>query len=202
MGAGFAAKAAEKAVEGIGAKAAAAANNLQGRQGFEALLQATPQMPTASGLINASKVCESGCLLPTVTASERALVESIVATGDRTGLKTEQLIEAIAKREGLTSYSAKYGSNNGFDHVLVAPDGTVTIIVDSKQMRNGTFRLSNGAEGHQQLSAAWINSVTNRLPLYSPAREKIRSALAGGSLRTAVAGVNKETGSIVIVPIR
>lgn len=159
-------------------------------------------MPTASGLINASKVCESGCLLPTVTASERALVESIVATGDRTGLKTEQLIEAIAKREGLTSYSAKYGSNNGFDHVLVAPDGTVTIIVDSKQMRNGTFRLSNGAEGHQQLSAAWINSITNRLPLYSPAREKIRSALAGGSLRTAVAGVNKETGSIVIVPIR
>jgi len=158
-------------------------------------------MPTASGLINASKVCESGCLLPTVTASERALVESIVATGDRTGLKTEQLIEAIAKREGLTSYSAKYGSNNGFDHVLVAPDGTVTIIVDSKQMRNGTFRLSNGAGGQRQLSRAWLDAVIERLPAESPGRVQVESALTSGSVRAAVAGVDRRTGEVVILPV-
>src|SRR5690606_8968473 len=139
--AGTAAKVAGAIVERIDGRAANLAGGATGRTSFDALLEATPQMPTASGFINASKVCESGCLLPTVTEAEKKLVESIVKSGDRTGRKTEELIEAIAVREGMTSYSGKYGANKGFDHVLVGKNDEVTIIVDSKQMNNGAFKL-------------------------------------------------------------
>lgn len=67
---------------------------------------------------------------------------------------TEQLFNSLAKQNGFTVIKGgKYGSNNGFDHVWVAKDGSVTILSDSKQITNGTVKLSsNAAGGNTQLS--------------------------------------------------
>ena len=62
---------------------------------------------------------------------------------------TEQLFDSLAKQNGFKVLSGgKYGGNNGFDHVWQAADGSVVLIVESKQIRNGTVQLNpNGAGG-------------------------------------------------------
>ncbi len=96
----------------------------------------------------------------------------------------------------------KYGSNNGFDHVWVAKDGSVTILSDSKQITNGTVKLSsNAAGGNTQLSDAWINKVLDNLPLNDPAGIAIQKAKDSGKLKTAVTGIDRSTGKAVIIPV-
>lgn len=68
--------------------------------------------------------------------------------GDLTGQLTERLVDSVAVDQGLTVLNGgKYGSNNGFDHVLQATDESVIIVVDAKQMNSGSFSLSSNSTG-------------------------------------------------------
>jgi filamentous hemagglutinin len=169
-----------------------------------ALTDAPAATPTASGFLNASKVCGSGCVLTAATPQQQALVQTILTNGDPTGSLTESLIDSIGQSEGYTILSGgKYGANNGFDHIFVSPSGGVTLLIDSKQVTNGTFTLSpDAAGGNMQLSNGWISSVLNNLDPSSPAYKAITQAQASGKLTTAVAGVNKATGQVIAVPVK
>lgn len=57
------------------------------------------------------------------------------------------------------------------------------------------------SNGGVQLSNAWISDVTGRLPP-GPARSAVTNALADGTLKIAVAGVNKQTGELVMVNVQ
>ena len=94
------------------------------------------------------------------------------------------------------------GADNGFDLVLQNAAGEVTIIVDAKQLSSGAFSLSSQAAGSTtQLSKAWVEEVLARLPEGSPAKTEIVKALDNGTLLTAIGGVNKATGAVVVVPV-
>lgn len=97
----------------------------------------------------------------------------------------------------------KYGSNNGFDLVLRGKDGTVTVVMDGKQMAStGSFSLStDGAGGNTQLSAGWTNAVLRRLDQSSDAYKAVDAAAKNNTLVTAVGGVNKTTGELVVLPV-
>lgn len=98
---------------------------------------------------------------------------------------------------------ASTARTNGFDHVLEDASGNVTLLIDSKQITNGSFSLSaSGAGGNMQLSNGWIDSVLSRLDSTSPAYQAIEQARATGKLITAVAGVDKSTGQVVAVPVK
>nr|WP_235513426.1 hemagglutinin repeat-containing protein [Burkholderia pseudomallei] len=200
MGGGLA-TGAVKAIVGrvIGAIADVAAS-----KSLSALEGATPAVPTASGFVNATKVCESGCVLNASTPEQQTLVQTIMQKGDPSGQLTEDLINSISKSEGYSSLAGgKYGANNGFDHVLEDASGNVTLLIDSKQITNGSFSLSaNGAGGNMQLSNGWIDSVLNRLDSTSPAYQAIEQARATGKLITAVAGVDRSTGQVIAVPVK
>ena len=77
------------------------------------------------------------------------------------------------------------------------------MVIDSKQINNGTFKLSpDGAGGNMQLSKEWIDAVLNKLDPMSPAYQAIERAQATGTLTTAIAGVDKTTGQIIAVPVK
>jgi filamentous hemagglutinin len=56
-----------------------------------------------------------------------------------------------------------------------------------------------------QLSSGWINSVLNNIAnaggTDSPAYQAVQSAFNNGTLKTVVAGLNKGTGQLVVVPV-
>ena len=158
---------------------------------------------TAGGHLCASKICESGVRMEPVTPIEKALADQIRAGNDQGGHLTEQLLGMIAERQGYTVLSGtKYGSNNGFDLVLQAADGSVTIVMDGKQMTNGTIQLSRGAGDNIQLTDKWVATVLDRLPINSPARLAIEKARRAQSLITAVGGVDRATGQVVITRVQ
>jgi filamentous hemagglutinin len=112
-------------------------------------------------------------------------------------------VESVAQRQGLSSLSGgKYGSNNGFDHVFQNADRTVTILMDSKQISNGTISLSNGAGGAQQLSDVWIDNVLGNLDPSSPAAKAIKLAQDNGTLIKGVAGIDRNTGALTLVRVK
>lgn len=143
-------------------------------------------------------------------------MSKIAAGADKGGALTEQLAENIAKRSGYESLAAKYGSNNGFDHVLIKTmdDGSV-MILDSKQMDNFTTKLSKGADGMVQLSDDWINAVVGNLEK-SAARtadaatkadllrtaQTVKTARKNETITTAVIAVDKKTQKIIAVPVK
>ncbi len=164
-------------------------------------LNAPAQTVTAGGFLNKQKVCDGGCALDVMTDAEQKLLQKIRDHGDLSGVLTEELVEMIAKREGLISLGGtKYGSNNGFDHVLQSADGSVTLILDSKQIYNGSIQLGSTSAGTVQLSDDWISFVLNKVGP-TPAEAAVRAAIKDGSLKIAVAGVNKDTGELVMVNI-
>ncbi len=164
-------------------------------------LNAPAQTVTAGGFLNKQKLCDGGCALDVTTSAEQKLLQQIRDHGDQSGVLTEQLVEMIAKREGLISLGGtKYGSNNGFDHVLQSADGSVTLILDSKQIYNGSIQLGSTSAGVVQLSDDWISFVLNKVGP-TPAEAAVRAAIKNGSLKIAVAGVNKDTGELVMVNI-
>lgn len=56
-------------------------------------------------------------------------------------------------------------------------DGSVTILLEAKQMTNGAIKLDpNAAGGYVQMSEAWIGEVLRRLPNDSPAKIAITGA--------------------------
>ncbi|TCK01874.1 hypothetical protein EV694_0508 [Volucribacter psittacicida] len=159
---------------------------------------------TDKGYVNPSKVCQSACELKPTSNQERDLIESIVKNGDRTGVKTEQLITSLAERSGFEVISdGKYRGNNGFDHVLVGKDGSI-VIIDSKQLRNGAIQVSNNAAGNSnQLSPEWISVVAGKLAKQDNEMSKqIQQSLKANKVKTIVAGVDKRDGTIKLIPVK
>ncbi|MDU6150002.1 MAG: hypothetical protein E6648_05590, partial [Haemophilus parainfluenzae] len=160
---------------------------------------------TDKGFINATKVCGASCEIKATSKAEQALINDIVKNGDIKGGKTESLIHDLAKRSGYEPLQGgKYGSNNGFDHVLVGKDGSV-VIIDSKQIKtNGAIQVSSkGAGNTNQLSEKWIKEVVYKLPENDPARTAIIKAIDNGkSIKTIIAGVDKSNSKVVLLPVR
>jgi hypothetical protein len=172
--------------------------------GIGGLADMTAVSPSASGYINSSKLNGSGYFLTDLTQQEQSLVQQVAAGGDKYGSITEQLVDSVADRQGWNVLSGgSYGSGNGFDHVLQNADGTTTIIVDSKQISNGTVKLaSNGAGGAVQLSDSWVENVMKNLDVGSPAYQAVDKAISNGTLVRAVAGVDRSTGKLVVVRVK
>ena len=171
---------------------------------IDAVGKDVPAISTVKGFLNATKGCTSGCTLSGLTKAEQDIAYEIAIVGDSTGRLTENLFTQIAQRTGTTVLAGgKYGSNNGFDLVLQGANGEVTIILDAKQMTNGAFSLSSQAAGNStQLSEAWVKNVLARLPDGSPAKDAVSRALQSNTLQTAVGGINKATGAVVVVPVK
>ena len=160
---------------------------------------------TDKGFINGTKVCGASCEIKATSKAEQALIDDIVKNGDIKGGKTESLIHGLAKRSGYEPLQGgKYGSNNGFDHVLVGKDGSV-VIIDSKQIKaNGAIQVSSkGAKGTNQLSDDWVNAVSGILPKNDPVRIAIENAeLQKKPIKTIIAGVDKSNGKVVLLPVK
>ncbi|TCP10714.1 hypothetical protein EV697_1171, partial [Bisgaardia hudsonensis] len=165
-----------------------------------------------SGYINAQKVCKSGCELKPTSTIERDLIADIVKNGDKTGEKTEKLVNSLAKRSGYKVLKGgKYGGNSGFDHVLQAKDGSI-VIIDSKQITNGATKVSNkGAKLDNkvtnQLSQDWIEAVATEkfdLDKTDPAILAVRKALKNKQnqpIKTLIIGVDKVDEKIKLIPV-
>jgi len=171
---------------------------------IDAAVSGSAAKATAGGYVNAAKVCESGCAVTGLTAVEQGLVTQIQAGKDSAGTLTEQLLTSVATRTGSTVLSGgKYNGNNGFDLVLKNADGTVTVVMDGKQMtQSGAFALSsNGAGGNTQNSVAWVEAVRRNLDEQSAAYRAVTEAIRTNTLVTAVGGVNRTTGQLVVLPV-
>jgi hypothetical protein len=173
----------------------------------DALSLGVAQATTQSAFVNARKVCEYACAIGGLNSAELTLAGKIAAGLDGSGAMTEQLITSVAQRTGMTVLAGgKYGSNNGFDLVLKSPNGAVTIIMDGKHFTpSGAVQMStNGAGGTNQLSSEWVDAVIRNIKntnLNSPAVAAIEAAQKNGTLRTAVAAVNKDTKQLLVVPV-
>ncbi|HFC6750407.1 TPA: DUF637 domain-containing protein, partial [Neisseria meningitidis] len=136
-------------------KVAKAAKNLQG---MKKALDKAVTVATAQGYVSKTKIKVGQTELRVTAATDKQLLKAIGEGRDTTGKMTEQLFDSLAKQNGFRVLSGgKYGGNNGFDHVWQAADGSVVLIVESKQIRNGTVQLNpNGAGGYTQMSEDWI----------------------------------------------
>lgn len=95
-------------------------------------------------------------------------------------------------------------SDNGFDHVYEAVDEngeTFLMVVDSKQLKNGSHKLGVTETKGMQLSKEWIEKTALQLPESSLARAKILAALDEGKVRTAVSGLDKSSGVFKVVSV-
>ena len=182
-------------------KVAKAAKNLQG---MKKALDKAATVATAQGYVSKTKIKVGQTELRVTAATDKQLLKTISEGRDTTGKMTEQLFDSLAKQNGFKVLSGgKYGANNGFDHVWQAADGSVVLIVESKQIRNGTVQLNpNGAGGYTQMSREWIKQVLDQLPDGSPAKAAIFKANKNGTLKTAIAGVDRQTGKAVILPVK
>ncbi|HGT4318570.1 TPA: DUF637 domain-containing protein, partial [Neisseria meningitidis] len=179
-------------------KVAKAAKNLQG---MKKALDKAATVATAQGYVSKTKIKIGQTELRVTAATDKQLLKAIGEGRDTTGKMTEQLFDSLAKQNGFRVLSGgKYGGNNGFDHVWQAADGSVVLIVESKQIRNGTVQLNpNGAGGYTQMSREWIKQVVKSLPDGSPAKAVVLKANQNGKLKTAIAGVDRQTGKAVIL---
>jgi len=165
----------------------------------------TAVSPTTSGRISATKFEANGYTVANLETAQQMAAADIAQLGDKLGTATEDLVNSVAKSENLKILDGgKYGSNNGFDHVFQNPDGTVTILLDSKPINaSGATRLDPAAAGNQmQLSNAWVESVLSNLDKSSDAYLAVKTAYDNGTLIKGVVGVSKSTRDLVIVRIK
>lgn len=181
-------------------KVAEAAKDLTGMKNA---LNKAAVIGTEKGYISKTKIQIGKTDIPVTTQADKHLLDSIAKGSDKTGKATEQLFDSLAKQNGFkVIQGGKYGGNKGFDHVWVARDGSVVVIVESKQIKNGTVQLnSKGTGGFTQMSEPWIVQVLNSLPNNDPAKKIILEAYNSQKLKTAVAGVDRQTGKAVILPV-
>lgn len=171
-------------------------------RGMKKALDNAATIATERGYVNKTKIKVGQTELRVTLATDKQPLKTISAGKDATGKATEQLFDSLAKQNGFKVLSGgKYGSNNGFDHVWQAADGSVVVVVESKQISNGTVQLNpNGAGGYTQMSREWIEQVIARLPNGST-KTAIQEAERTGKLKTAVTGVDRQTGKAVILPV-
>lgn len=147
-------------------------------------------------------MCGSQCVFNLTDPADQALAAQIAQGSDLTGELTESLLNSVATKQGMMVLDGgKYSGNKGFDAVLQSADGSVTILIDAKQMTRGTFSLGKTADDSLQLSGKWIDQVMDNIDSSSPAYKAIKQARLNGELNTAVIGVNKQTGQLIGVPV-
>lgn len=186
---------------------AGAAEKLKEASAIEVISSVGTVSPTIKGFINSSKLSEAA-VIPTDTFTQRLIISDIVANLDKSGVKTESLMDFVLKADPNIKVleGAKYHGNNGFDHVIqfVDPnDGvTKTMIIESKQLaKNGSSSLNpKSAGGVLQLSDESINVVLRNLD-GSPAGLAIQSAMNNGTLLKALSYVDKATNELKIVQL-
>ena len=143
----------------------------------------------------------------TTFARKRGQVKQIAKNGDPLGVKTEALFENVVKEQGGKVLSGgKYGSNNGYDHVIIFKDAqgntNLTMIVDSKQLGPKGVKLDpNAAGGKMQMSGEWDDVVLNRLDKNGEAYKAVVAAQKNGSLVKGAAYVDKNAEKLMLVRI-
>ncbi len=179
------------------------------RSGIGAVRELTAAAVSPAGNLSAGSINRAGYSLTDLAPAERNLALDIMVNGHNVvgsaGSKTEQLTSMIAQRQGWNELSGgKYGggSGHGFDLVLQAPDGTVTIVLDSKPINNGSARLGTTDSGQVvQLSDDWIRSVLNELDKTSDAYRAVKAGLDNDTLVKGVIGVDKATGQVTLIRV-
>ncbi|WP_405346547.1 hemagglutinin repeat-containing protein [Fusobacterium animalis] len=137
-----------------------------------------------------------------------------IKLGDPNGNKTEALVNDILdeftkKNPDFEIIDAKYGSDNGIDHMLKNKKTGELWILDSKQMseksityEGGAIKLSkDGAGGNIQLSSEWINSVAGKKTLNETAKKELKKAIKTQNYKTGIVALDKKTGELIITPI-
>ena len=135
-------------------------------------------------------------------------INDIIKNGDATGAKTEKIVDGILRdNPNLEVYNAKYGGNKGIDHLVYNKKTGEYWVIDSKQIAKtktlesgGIKLLENGAKNERQLSKKWIEAGADKLPKNEG--EHLKQITKNGNYRTAVIGVNKNTGEIILVPLK
>jgi len=170
--------------------------------GLSAVADLNGVSSTLSGNLSKAKLQSNSFSITDLSATEQRWTQEVLANGDPAGKITEELVNSVAERQGLTVLTGgKYGSNNGFDHVLQSADGTVTILLDSKQMAKGAAKVSTGAGKEMQLTDAWVKNVMTKLDQTSPAYLAIEAARNNGTLVKGVAGVDRTTGALTVLKV-
>ncbi|WP_241498666.1 polymorphic toxin-type HINT domain-containing protein [Moraxella catarrhalis] len=170
------------------------------------LAEKTSVTETKRGVISNKKLNNNAIeldLTPTTTKQAKEIAKN----GDPSGTKTEALFENVVKEHGGEVMSGgKYGSNNGYDHVVVFKDTDgqtyLTMTVDSKQLgKKGVTLDPKAAGGAMQMSKEWDDAVLNKLDRNSDAYKAVETARKNGSLVKGVAYVDKSTGELKLVRI-
>lgn len=161
---------------------------------------------TKYGVISNRKLDRNAIELDlTSTTSNQA--KQIAQKGDPLGAKTEVLFENVVKEQGGKVLSGgKYGSNNGYDHVIVFKDAqgniNLTMVVDSKQLGQKGIKLDpKAAGGNMQMSGEWDAAVLAKLDKNSEAYKAIIVAQKNGTLVKGAAYVDKSTEKLMLVRI-
>ena len=137
-----------------------------------------------------------------------------IKLGDLNGKKTENLVDDILndftkKNPDFEIIDAKYGSDNGIDHMLKNKKTGELWILDSKQMsgksityEGGAVKLSkDGAGGNIQLSSEWVNSVAGKKTLNETAKKELEKAIKTQNYKTGIVALDKKTGDLIVAPI-
>ena len=119
-------------------------------------------------------------------------INDIIKNGDATGAKTEKIVDGILKDSpNLVVYNKKTGEYWVIDSKQIAK---------TKTLESGGIKLlENGVKNKRQLSKEWIEAVANEL--HENEKNLLIKILDEKNYRTAVIGVNKNTGEIILVPI-
>ena len=137
----------------------------------------------------------------------RGQVKQIAKNGDPLGVKTEALFENVVKEQGGKVLSGgKYGSNNGYDHVIIFKDAqgntNLTMVVDSKQLGQKGIKLDpKAAGGNMQMSSEWDRAVLAKLDPNSEAYKAVFAARQNGTLVKGAAYVDKSADKLMLVRI-
>lgn len=157
--------------------------------------------------MGARLVTENAYKLTDDISKYKGVIDDIIKNGDPKGLKTESIINDMLKNNpDFKIYNGKYGSNNGIDHLVENIKTGEIWVIDSKQIGKAkTFEagamnvIESAAKDTRQLSDEWIEAVASNLP--EKEKNMLKIANKKQKIRTAVAGVNKETGDILFLPI-
>ena len=164
-------------------------------------------IPIVKNSVNGKIVSNNGYKVSYDTEKYGHKIDDIIKHGDATGAKTEKIVDGILRdNPNLEVYNGKYGGNKGIDHLVYNKTTGEYWIIDSKQiaktktLESGGMRLlENAAQNKRQLSENWIKAVANKLPKNE--KDLLLRIVNEKNYRTAVIGVNKNTGEIILVPI-
>ena len=85
--------------------------------------------------------------------------------------------------------------------MCLSTDGQSVIVLDSKQI-NGGISLSRATDGTLQMSIEWVDKVLEKLDKKSAAYIAVDQARKDGSLVKGLAGVDRNSGQLIIAKLK